>query len=98
MTEKAKIIIPAAILIGGLGLMLLFLSLGSGKSKRESLKIINSFKERPDQETLIITISGRLLQKLRTLQVDFGDNSDLQVIESLVDEKLREKEFSKTER
>ena len=62
------------------------------------MKIINSFKKRPDPETLTVKISERLLLKLRKLQEDYGDNSELQVIESLVDEKLREKEFSKAQR
>jgi membrane fusion protein (multidrug efflux system) len=52
MTGRAKILLPAAILIGGLALMLLFLSLGDGKSKREG---------RPVQkvvDTKVVTLSS----------------------------------------
>ncbi|HXH30365.1 MAG TPA: HNH endonuclease signature motif containing protein [Bacteriovoracaceae bacterium] len=45
-----------------------------------------------------VTLNQRVLEKIKKLQESWGDNSEIEIFEALLDEKIKELELNKTER
>lgn len=65
-----------------------------GKTKRETQKIIQEFSTRP-QKFLKITIHEKLLKKIERVQTKLDIDSELQLIEILIDQKIKELELNR---
>lgn len=74
------------------------LELISGKSARESEQILNQISEAPKARELKLKLNERVLKKLDRVQAAFGDCDELEAIEALIDEKLRELARAKAKR
>ena len=70
----------------------------SGKSKKEGQEILNNLDENPAPRTLKLTLQERLLKKLESVQKDFDDCSELEVIEALLDRHIEEKKAMRKQR
>jgi len=66
-----------------------------GKSARETEKILGELSDNPPQRQLKINLPERVLKKLEKLQSDFAGCSELEILEALIDERLREKAAAK---
>ena len=67
-----------------------------GKSTRDTNKILDQMSGIPRRKT--ITLGERLLNKLEKIQKEFGDCSELEAIESLLDQKLQKMQSEKPTR
>jgi len=67
------------------------LDLICGKSARETEKILGELSDNPPPRQLKINLPERVLKKLEKLQSDFAGCSELEILEALIDERLREK-------
>ena len=67
-----------------------------GKSTRETNKILDQMSG--VERKKVITLNERLLGKLEKIQKEFGDCSELEAIEALLDQKLQKMKSEKTTR
>ena len=67
-----------------------------GKSTRETNKILDEMSD--VQRKKVITLNERLLKKLEKIQKEFGDCSELEAIEALLDQKIQKLQSEKPTR
>jgi len=68
-----------------------------GKSTRETEKILRA-KDHRKERTKLLALNERLLKKLEMVQEEFGDCSELEAIEALLDRHLEKKEEHRPQR
>jgi|GEM_PF-1550993 len=74
------------------------LELICGKSTREADHILDGLSKNPPPRTLKLTLPDRVLKKLEKLQREFLGCSELEMIEALIDERLRAEAGAKPKR